>query len=241
VTVNFVKSPFPDAELDELRFTVGLDGSEPAPGLLVAPREAASPVPLVIIQHPATSSKDEYFVREVGRMWARKGWACAGLDAPYHGERATFDPMRVLRDREAFPTLAHQFGAELTAAVDAIASERPIDMARLGFVGYSMGSMLGIPAIAADGRFRAAALCLIGEGGLVGEAGEPGSPVSRLAGVAVRIVAKERDEFFSKGATEGLFRALPGPEKDLVWLPGGHFEIGPDVIRAAEEWLAAKL
>jgi len=27
----------------------------------------------------------------------------------------------------------------------------------------------------------------------------------------------------------------------FVWLPGGHFEIGPDVIKAAGDWLKAKL
>ena len=63
---------------------------------------------------------------------------------------------------------------------------------------------------------------------------------SRLAGVAVRIVAKEHDEYISHEATQALYDALPG-EKDLVWRPGGHFEIGPDVIDAAEEWLRAKL
>ena len=41
-------------------------------------------------------------------------------------------------------------------------------------------------------------------------------------------------------STEGLYNALPG-EKDLVWCPGGHYDIGPDVIRAAEQWLKAKL
>jgi hypothetical protein len=56
----------------------------------------------------------------------------------------------------------------------------------------------------------------------------------------VRIVAKTRDEFFSKDATERLFAAIPG-EKDLVWLPGGHFDIGEDVIGAAEAWLRAHL
>jgi len=40
--------------------------------------------------------------------------------------------------------------------------------------------------------------------------------------------------------TQALYATLPG-ERDLVWLPGGHFEIGPDVIDAAEAWMRAKL
>jgi dienelactone hydrolase len=222
----------------EVRFALS-PCSEPAPALLLLP-ESDGPWPLAVIQHPATSTKDDYFVRDVGMNWARRGWACLGLDAPYHGERQVYDPMRVLRQGDQFRALSAQFATELSATVDAVAANCPVDLGRLGFAGYSMGSMLGIPAVAADGRYRAAVFCLIGEGGLLGAAADAASPVQHLATVAVRIVAKQRDEYFSRPATEALYDALPG-EKDLVWLPGGHFEIGPDVIAAAESWLQEKL
>lgn len=221
-----------------VRFEI-LAASEPAPGLLVLPA-GEGPHPLVVIQHPGMGSKDDYFVRDVAMRWAARGWACMGLDAPLHGERRTHDPMGLLRDRDQFGTLAAQFAEELTAAVTQVGNRYPVDLTRLGYVGYSLGSMLGLAAVAADGRYRAAAFCLIGEGGLVGTAADPASPVGRLGGVAVRVVAKTQDEFFSREATEALYAALPG-EKDLVWRPGGHFEIGPDVIASAEEWLRAKL
>ena len=226
-------------ELREIRFRVGV-GDEDVPGLLIAPRESEDAAPLVVIQHPATSSKDDYFVRDVAVQWAKLGWACAGIDAPLHGERASHDPMALLRDRDRFNEISAQFSDELSATIDCLAARYPIDTGRLAYVGYSLGSMLGIPAVAADGRYKAAAFCLIGEGGLLGAAADPASPVQRLGGVAVRIVAKTGDEFFSKAATEGLFAALPG-ERDLTWLPGGHFEIGPDVVQKAFEWVKAKL
>ena len=228
----------PDGDLIELDLVMTV-GGERVPGLFFVP-PGEEPKPLVIIQHPATSSKDDYFVRDVARQWAGRGWICGGLDAPLHGERETHDPMAVLRDRDRFAAIAAQFGHELTAVVDALAVRFAVDLGRLGFVGYSLGSMLGLPAVAADGRFKAAAFCLVGEGGLLGAASDAASPVRKLGGVAVRIVAKTQDEFFSKEASQGLHDALPG-EKDLVWLPGGHFEIGPDVINAAGDWLKAKL
>ncbi len=221
-------------DIHEVRFAVDVAGEE-APGVLFY-ADGEEGMPLVVIQHPATSSKDDYFVRDVGMMWARRGWACMGLDAPFHGERAEFDPMRLMRERERFPAASAQFAAELSAAIDAIAEQFPVDTGRMAYVGYSMGSMLGIPAVAADGRYRAAVFCLVGEGGLLGSASEAGSPVGQLSGVAVRIVGKLSDEFFSRESTESLFAALPG-EKDLAWLPGGHFEIGADVIKSAEQWL----
>lgn len=224
----------------EVRFAFELDG-ERVPGLLFLPSEPAEPLPLVLIQHPATSSKDDYFVRDVAQRWARSnGWACGGLDAPQHGDRDTYDPMGLLRDHERFPAVAAQFAREVTEAIDRLAALYPVDLARLGYVGYSMGSMLGLPAVSLDGRFKAAAFCLIGEGGLAGAARGDGSYVPGLAGVSVRIAGKLQDEFFSREATEALYEALPG-EKDLVWLPGGHFEIGQDVIDAAGEWMRAKL
>ena len=103
-----------------------------------------------------------------------------------------------------------------------------------------MGSMLGLPAVARDGRFKAAAFCLVGEGGLVGEAEGPDSDIARLKDVAVRVVGKLQDELIPREKTEALYKALPGT-KDIRWLPGGHFEIGPDVVKLAEEWLLAKL
>jgi dienelactone hydrolase len=223
-------------EIREVRFRF-VHGGETVPGLWYLPDDDG-PFPVVVIQHPATSSKDDYFVRDVGQLWARKGWAAGGLDAPYHGERATHDPMGMLRDPSRFANASAQFSGELSAALDTLAARYPLDLGRLGYVGYSMGSLLGIPAVAADGRYTCAAFCLVGEGSMLGSATDPRSPVQRLGGVAVRIVAKMEDEFFPRQSAQGLFDALPG-EKDITWLPGGHFEIGPDVIKAAEQWVAA--
>ncbi|MDZ7728175.1 MAG: hypothetical protein U5Q44_08235 [Dehalococcoidia bacterium] len=225
--------------LRSVRFSFTCDG-ERVPGVAWMPAGEDEPMPLVFIQHPATSSKDDFFVEEPGRLWAQRGWICAGLDAPMHGERNPSDPMRLLQERDRYPEVVAQFARELTMAVDELAASYPVDMGRLGYVGYSMGSMLGVPAVARDGRFAAASFCLVGEGGMVGPASGEGSDIPGLATVAVRIVAKEQDELIPRQATEALYEALPG-EKDLVWKPGGHFEIGQDVIVAAGDWLHRRL
>lgn len=227
------------SDLREVRFSLEVAG-ERVPGLMFLPPEPEGLLPFVLIQHPATSNKDDYFVEEPAKAWARRGWACAGLDAPLHGERSNHDPMSIFRDRSRFPAIAAQFAAEVTAVIDALSATYPIDLSRLGFAGYSMGSMLGIPAVAADGRFKAAAFCLVGEGGLAGPASGLGAHVPKLGRVAVRIVGKTDDQLIPREATEALYEALPGV-KDLVWLPGGHFEIGPDVVKAAGDWLKEHL
>ena len=100
--------------------------------------------------------------------------------------------------------------------------------------------MLGVPAVAGDGRFRAAVFAAAGTGALSGPADGPASHLPALANVAVQVIAKERDEIVAREATEALHAGLPG-EKDLLTLPGGHFDVGDDVAAAAEEWLAARL
>ncbi len=226
-------------DLKEVRFSFDLDG-EFVPGLMYLPTHIEEPIPFVLIQHPGMGSKDDYFVADVARMWARRGWACAGLDAPLHGDRREHDPMALFRNRERYPAVRAQFAAEVTAMIDLLAAAYPLDTARLGFTGFSLGSMIGLPAVAMDGRFKAAAFCLVGEGGLVGDATGNESFVPKLAGVATRIVAKSQDELVPRASTESLYAALPG-KKDITWLPGGHFEIGPDVIDAAGQWLRTEL
>ena len=230
----------PMGNLREVQFWFH-QGDQHVPGLLYLPAEHAEPMPLVLIQHPGMGSKEDYFVAEVGRNWARRGWICAGLDAPLHGERAGADPMSLFRNPERYPEIRAQFAAEVATMLELLPQHFPVDMTRLGFVGYSMGSMLGIPAVARSGAFKAAAFCLVGEGGIVGATEGPDADVPLLNDIAIRVVGKLQDELIPRERTEALYNALPTPDKDIRWLPGGHFEIGPDVIRAAEEWLLAKL
>ena len=229
----------PMGNLREVQFWFH-QGAEHVPGLLYLPIEHEDPMPFVLIQHPGMGSKEDYFVAEVARAWARRGWICGGLDAPLHGERASADPMSLFRNPDRYPEIRAQFAAEVSTMLDLLSERFPIDMSRVGFVGYSMGSMLGIPAVARDGRFKAAAFCLVGEGGLAGAVEGPDADIPQLQGVATRVVGKLQDQIIPRERTEALYNALPG-KKDIRWLPGGHFEIGPDVIKLAEEWLLAEL
>jgi dienelactone hydrolase len=215
-------------------------GGELVPGVAYLPTGTDELLPMVQIQHPGMGSKEDYWVSEVGQRWAKRGWVCVGLDAPLHGERQVHDPLALFRDPSRYEAVRAQFAAEVARMLDLLPGVLPIDVARLGYVGYSLGSMLGVAAVARSGRFKAAAFCLVGEGGLAGPATGPDSDVARLGTVAVRVVGKTADELIPRERTEALFAALPG-EKDLQWLPGGHFEIGPDVVKLAEQWMAEKL
>lgn len=229
----------PEGDLVRWQISTTARGGE-VPGIYFVPRHMEGPTPLVLIQHPAASSKDDYLVAEVARLWAGRGWVCGGFDAPFHGERVPHDPLAVLREPERFAGIAEQFCAEVTAVIDDLADRFAIDPGRIAFVGYSLGAMLGIHAVATESRIGAAVFCLVGESRLLGPTRDPANPVRGLREIPVRVVAKTDDERVSRADTEALFATIGG-EKDLVWLPGGHFEIGPDVADAALDWLKAHL
>ena len=223
----------------EVRFTVEV-GDEQVPVLLYLPAEAAN-VPLVFIQHPATSGKDDNFVQGTASQWAREeGWACAGIDAAMHGERSDGDPMALFANPKAFPEICAQFAAEISASIDAIVEMNDIDTSRVGYASYSMGSMLGLHAVSGDDRFKAAAFFAVGAGNLAGPTAGDGSAIAGLTDVATLIVGKSDDELVPRASTEELYEAIGGV-KELKWLPGGHFEMGADIRETAVEWLRAQL
>lgn len=237
VTAHFVETH--EAELRVVNFRLAID-DETVPGTAWMMADLDDLAPLVLLQHPLTGSREDFFVAETGRAWAMRGWICAGIDAPLHGDRDVFDPFALMADRTSYPAIARRFAGEVTATIDALAERYPVDAARIGYVGYSLGAALGVGAVALDGRFRAAALCLVGEGGLAGPAQGVESFAAGLSGTAVRLVGRTRDEIIPREATVALFDAITGV-RDLLWLPGSHFDIGPDVVEAASQWMKQHL
>ena len=223
----------------EVRITLDV-GDERVPLLAYLPEEPRE-APLVFIQHPATSSKDDSFVQGTALQWAQRfSWACAGIDAPFHGERGRANPMSLFSDPGAFPKIRAQFAAEISVAIDALVEAEGVDDERVAYMSYSMGSMLGLHAVAGDPRFRAAAFFAVGAGSLAGPTDGDESAVPGLEGVATLIVGKQSDELVSRESTEELYEAIQGT-KELKWLPGGHFEMGGDIVTTAEEWLRENL
>lgn len=209
---------------------------EDVPALFYSPRTLDEPVPLVIIQHPAAGSKDDYEVAEAARLWAARGWICGGFDLPLHGDRVPCDPLAVLREPARLAAVRDRYRDEFSTVVDDLTRWLPVDTARLGFVGYALGAELGREALAADGRFRAAVLCLAGD-----DASPAGAnPAPRLHDIAVRVIGKTEDTLVPRAATQRLYDGLAGT-RDLIWLPGGHFDLGPGLAEAALDWLKSRL
>jgi pimeloyl-ACP methyl ester carboxylesterase len=130
------------------------------PGVVVAlPKSGNAPYPLVVFQHGGGMHKADLFL--VGKPYFASGFAMAGIDMPYHGDRskepgkngsdtdmADFDAPLKSRDnfrQAAADHVALFTGLEtLNAALKPLTGhDRTLDQSRVFFIGHSMGALTG--------------------------------------------------------------------------------------------------
>ena len=224
---------------------------EHIPGILMMPSPAVAnaqtepPWPAALLLHGLTSDK-ERMAYSVGRALRAMGVASLSIDLPLHGER---------RDRDAGVRDANPLalaGAwrraqkEAHTAVEFLAARADIDAMRIGLVGYSMGSFLGLIVAAAADNVRAVVLAAGGDlptGTPYDRAmrliADPLRSVQRLAGRPLLMVHGRHDRTVTPAQAQRLFDAAREP-KTLKWWDAGHYL--PDAaINDASRWLAGQL
>jgi dienelactone hydrolase len=151
-----------DVRIRRLRYVGG--GGVAVPAYLFQPRHETAPGPAVVIQHGANTSKDDFYIQAPARKWAAGGWTVLAIDLAEHGERASDPPLEMMRRRGLItkPAFVAQGIADLTGGVDLLASCDSVDPQRIGFVGFSLGGMLGTIFSAGEPRIRAAVIVIAG-------------------------------------------------------------------------------
>jgi dienelactone hydrolase len=225
----------------ERRFDVERDGRT-IPGLLWTPSDARGSRPLVLIGHGASGSKREDYVVALGRRLVRHlGFAAAAIDGPVHGDRrrpggpgpgmAFFDFGQLW---SSDTTMTDAIVSDWRAVLDALQAEPDIGVSPVGYWGLSMGTILGLPLVAAEPRIAVAVLGLMGL---------TGPTRSRIATDAQNIrppvlfLMQWHDELFPRETVLDLFDALGSPDKRLHAHPGGHGEVPPEEFEASERFL----
>ena len=183
---------------------------------------SVDPGPIVVAGHGAGGDRNDQYIRGAAKAWARRGITVVAADAPLHGARAGEHPPPGIGD-PGWPALVERAARDLVSLADAVAGavgpDRP-----LGYVGFSMGTHYGVPAVAADARFRAAAF-------VVG--GGPLDAMGRAAEVAPRPVLMlnaDADEVVGREAALALYDAFR-PPKEITFFPGTH-----GVWRSPAQW-----
>ena len=217
-------------------------GAGRVPGAVWTADRAERPAPLVLLGHGGAGHKLDESRVALGRRYVREhGCAAAAIDGPWHGDR------RRSRDSER-PAITAGVVAEMvadwTATLDALAALPEIDGSRVAYGGVSMGTLFGIPLIAAEPRIRGSVL------GLCGLRGAPGEQAHRSDWLAVDapkvrcptlFLVQWDDELFPREAAFALFDLLGATDKRLHAHPGRHAEAPEHTKAMAARFLASRL
>jgi dienelactone hydrolase len=198
------------------------------PARLYRPQSAKG---LLLLGHGGAKSKDsERFVR-LSRHYAEKtGLAVVCIDAVEHGERKTPGA------GEGLPAEWHSKAVgQMVSDWDSTASALSSIGAAVAYVGFSMGSIFGVPTVGALTSIKAAVFVVGGIPTGMGIQDLPLRPLllnapSKLGQSHVLMVNMTQDEIFPVAGVHELFDAIPGPNKMLTFWEGKHDDWPPEAI-----------
>src|SRR5215213_2554276 len=166
--MRWTGEPDTSAGVRERGFAVEVDGRT-VPGILWLPGSGRSPRPLVLLGHGATRHKRVDYLLALGRRLARDhGFAVAAIDGPGHGDRrapghdddiALFGAFLAEWSREGS---TDDMVADWRAALDALRELDDVGDGPVGYWGLSMGTIYGVPLVAAEPRIQVAVVGLMG-------------------------------------------------------------------------------
>lgn len=212
---------------------------------LVEPDRPGCGLPLVLIGHGASGSKYQDYVRSLGRgLAADHGLAAAAIDGPVHGSRRQDGgrkPAHTFLDFAAAwssdPTLTDEMVADWQATLDELLRLDGIS-GPVGYWGLSMGTILGLPFVAADDRVSVAVLGLMG---LTGPTAERIGTDAPAVSCPVLFLVQWDDEIFPRERAFELFEALGTPDKRLHANPGPHGAVPHQEFSASARFLVGHL
>jgi hypothetical protein len=229
------------------------------PGVLLLP-DGIAQAPAAVLLH-GFSSRKEQMADTMGVALLAQGIASLAIDLPLHGARISADGATswgiVGGYERAFDASAMgrplalasawRTGlADARLAIGYLGARREVDRMRLGIVGYSMGSFLGVQVAADTPSVRAVALAAGGDlperlpyAAAIRLISNPLRAVRRLDGRALLMVHGRRDVTVRPDQAQRLFDAASDP-KALWWYEAGHL-LPPHALDDAARWLSTQL
>lgn len=231
-----------DAAGREREFVLERDGGA-IPGVVWQPAQTQGARPLVLLGHGGSGHKRSAKMQRMASIFAGEyGWWAVAIDGPVHGGRGGVadagDP--AYRQMWQRPGVVQAMVDDWRCTLDAVCAALPVDAARVGYWGVSMGTMFGIPFVAGEARIRAAVL---------GKAGMRGSSVVRSGidahfrthagrvAVPVLFTMQWDDERFDRDGQLELFDMLASTDKRLHAYPGRHSDDGPESLATSAAFL----
>ena len=216
------------------------------PGVLWTAADDDRPRPVVMLGHGASGSKSQDYVVALARGLVRhRRLSALAIDGPVHGDRRTDGgtipglPFADFVQRwSADPELIDDMVGDWRATLDAVQALPEVSAGPCGWWGLSMGTIFGLPVVAAEARVVVAVLGLMGISGPTRDRFAADAPAVRCP---VLFVAQWHDELFPRHQAFELFEALGSPDKRMHVHPGMHGEVPAEEFEASRHILAAHL
>ncbi len=246
------ETPAPSGTAGETSAPSGAAGETPAAPAgtaaeATAPTEGPAGRPLVAIGHGGSDHKRQPVVLSLARRLVRHHHlAVVAIDGPVHGDRR---PDKGADSRLTLLEFGQRWAGDGAAMTDAMVADwqatisavqqlPDIGPGPVGWWGVSMGTILGLPLVAADRRI---VVCVLGLMGLTGPT------VHRIAADAPRIqcpvlfLVQRDDELFPLESSMALFDALGSTDRRLHLYLGRHGALPGEAIDASEAFVAGHL
>ena len=216
------------------------------PGVLWTAADDERPRPVVMLGLGASGSKHQDYVVSLARGLVRHhGLSALAFDGPVHGDRradggtvAGLPFADFVQRWSADPELIDDMVADWRATLDAVQSLPEVTAGPCGYWGLSMGTIFGLPVVAAEDRVAVAVLGLMGIAGPTKERFAADAPA---VSCPVLFVVQWHDELFPRDRAFALFEALGSTDKRMHVSPGAHAEVPAEEFEASARLLASHL
>ena len=182
-------------------------------GILSEPVGRTGLRPGLVLMHPsgnATSPKGVDMELGNAQIYAAHGAVVIAIDAPYF-RRNGFGLLFSEQDRLE----QVQLMKDLQRAVDVLLARGDVDPARIGFIGYSYGGMMGAQFVGIEGRLKAAVLAAA-PGGQVTHA----TTAANMPYLANVLSCGTRNAWFRAMTPIESIRFIPNASSDLLFQVG---------------------
>lgn len=216
------------------------------PGLLWTGEHPGTDRPLVLVGHGGSGHKRQGYVLALARHLVRHhDVAVAAIDGPVHGDRRSdggHDERLVLLEfAQAWRTDTSMTDAmveDWRATLQRLRAAAGVGTGPVGYWGLSMGTIVGLPFVAAEPSVSVAVLGLMG---LTGPTRERLAADAALVRCPVLFLVQQSDELFDRESSLALFDALGTGQKILHLNPGAHGMVPDRELRDTEVFLVDHL
>jgi dienelactone hydrolase len=214
-------------------------GARRVPGVLWAPAQPVAGKPLVLFGHGASGDRHQTPIPYVARkLVAAAGFFAVAIDGPVHGRRKVGDGARgaFAIEWRRDGCVADMLG-DWRAVLDVMQSQPEVGAGTVGYWGLSMGSIFGIPLVAAEPRIKVAVLGLLGLTGPTEAYRQQLRSAAAAVTCPVLFLMQLEDELFARDRYIELFDGIASDDKRVHANPGLHPEVPGEELDFSAEFL----